>query len=117
VTQTSPQEQTLDQAIKGLVVGLLTWLAVRYDVPPEITVPGVALVAALLAWVSVKTGRDHTVASFVSHQPTGEGEYDLTVSVETPAEAAESVPQVFDGGGEADVTVGEFEPPVEDETA
>ncbi len=62
---TSTQEQTLDQAVKGLVIGVLTWLAIRYDVPAEITVPGVAVVAALLAWVSSRVGGDKGTASFV----------------------------------------------------
>jgi hypothetical protein len=62
---TTPKEQTLDQAVKGLVVGVLTWLAIRYEVPVEITVPGIAVVAALLAWVSSKVGSDKNTASFL----------------------------------------------------
>jgi hypothetical protein len=62
---TTPQEQTLDQAVKGLVIGLLTWLSMRYDVPGEIVVPGMAVVAAFLAWLSTRTGKDRQTASFV----------------------------------------------------
>lgn len=66
---TTPGEQTLDQAVKGLVIGLLTWLAMKYEVPAEIVVPGTAVVAALLAWVSAKAGADKGTASFVGPKP------------------------------------------------
>jgi hypothetical protein len=62
---TSTTQQTLDQTVKGLIIGVLTWLAMKYEVPSEITVPGVALVAALLAWISTKVGIDKETASFV----------------------------------------------------
>lgn len=62
---TTPAQQTIDQTVKGLIIGVLTWLAMKYDVPAEISVPGVALVAALLAWVSAKVGADKETASFV----------------------------------------------------
>lgn len=62
---TSTTQQTIDQTVKGLVIGVLTWLAAKYAVPAEISVPGVALVAALLAWVSAKVGSDKSTASFV----------------------------------------------------
>lgn len=66
---TSPREQTIDQAVKGLVIGVLTWLAMKYNVPAEITVPGMAVVAALLAWVSTRVGADRETASFVGPRP------------------------------------------------
>lgn len=62
---TSTTQQTLDQTVKGLVIGVLSWLAMKYDVPAEITVPAVTLVAALLAWVSAKVGVDRDTASFI----------------------------------------------------
>lgn len=62
---TTTAQQTIDQTVKGLVIGVLSWLAMKYDVPVEISVPGVALVAALLAWVSAKVGVDKETASFV----------------------------------------------------
>lgn len=62
---TTTAQQTIDQTIKGLVIGVLSWLAMKYDVPAEISVPGVALAAALLAWLSSKVGTDKGTASFV----------------------------------------------------
>lgn len=62
---TSTTQQTLDQTVKGLIIGVLSWLAMKYDVPAEVSVPGVALVAALLAWVSAKVGTDRETASFL----------------------------------------------------
>lgn len=62
---TTNAQQTIDQTVKGLIIGILSWLAMKYDVPAEISVPGVALVAALLAWVSSKVGADKNTASFV----------------------------------------------------
>jgi hypothetical protein len=62
---TDIKDQTLDQALKGFVLGLFSWLAMKYDVPPEIAVSGAALVAALLAWVSTKIGPDRATASFM----------------------------------------------------
>ena len=73
---TTPQEQTLDQAVKGLVIGVLTWLAVRYNVPVEITVPGMAVIAAVLAWLSAKTGADKETASFFGPVSSGPSPFD-----------------------------------------
>ena len=64
MNSTTPTQQTIDQMIKGLVIGLLTWVATQYEVPAEITVPALALVAIGLAWVSTKIGADKETASF-----------------------------------------------------
>lgn len=62
---TTTTQQTIDQTVKGLIIGVLTWLAAKYDLPAEVSVPAVALAAALLAWVSTKVGADKDTASFV----------------------------------------------------
>lgn len=62
---TTTTQQTIDQTVKGLIIGVLTWLAAKYDLPAEVSVPAVALAAALLAWVSTKVGADRDTASFV----------------------------------------------------
>ena len=62
---TSTAQQEIDQVIKGLVIGLLTWVATKYSVPAEVTVPAMALVALGLAWLSAKVGADKSTASFV----------------------------------------------------
>lgn len=65
MNQTTITEQTIDQTVKGLVIGVLFWLTSKYDIPAEVSVPAVALVAAVLAWVSTKVGADKSTASFV----------------------------------------------------
>jgi hypothetical protein len=65
MNSTTTTQQTIDQTIKGLVVGVLTWVATKYEVPAEITVPALALVAIGLAWVSAKIGADKETASFL----------------------------------------------------
>lgn len=62
---TSTAQQGMDQAVKGLVIGLLTWLATKYEVPAEVTVPAMALIGLALAWFSSKVGADKGTASFV----------------------------------------------------
>jgi hypothetical protein len=62
---TTTGQQTLDQATKGLVIGLLTWMSMRYDVPAEVVVPGMVVVGAVMAWASAKFGADKGTASFV----------------------------------------------------
>lgn len=62
---TTTTQQTIDQTVKGLIIGVLTWLAAKYEIPAEVSVPAVALAAALLAWVSTKVGADKSTASFV----------------------------------------------------
>ena len=62
---TSTAQQGLDQTVKGLIIGVLTWLAMKYEVPAEVTVPAMALVALGLAWLSTKVGADKGTASFV----------------------------------------------------
>jgi hypothetical protein len=65
MNSTTTTQQTMDQMIKGLVIGVLTWVATKYEVPAEITVPALALVAVGLAWVSSKIGADKETASFL----------------------------------------------------
>jgi hypothetical protein len=62
---TTTAQQTIDQTVKGLIIGVFTWLAAKYSIPAEVSVPGVALIAALLAWASSKVGADKETASFL----------------------------------------------------
>ena len=65
MSTTSTAQQGLDQTVKGLIIGVLTWLAMKYEVPADVTVPAMALVAFGLAWLSAKVGTDKSTASFV----------------------------------------------------
>ena len=69
---TTTGQQGLDQAVKGLVIGLLTWLAMKFEVPAEVTVPAMALVGLGLAWLSTKVGADKETASFVGPKASAE---------------------------------------------
>jgi len=69
---TTTGQQGIDQAVKGLVIGLLTWLAMKFEVPAEVTVPAMALVGLGLAWLSTKVGADKSTASFVGPKAAAE---------------------------------------------
>ena len=69
---TTTGQQGIDQAVKGLVIGLLTWLAMKFEVPAEVTVPAMALVGLGLAWASTKVGADKTTSSFIGPKASTE---------------------------------------------
>jgi phage shock protein PspC (stress-responsive transcriptional regulator) len=54
----------MDQTAKGGVLGILTYLAMKYDVDPALVALAMPLVSAVLAWTSTKIG-DPAIASFV----------------------------------------------------
>lgn len=55
--------QTTDQATKGGVLGIVTYLGIKYSVDPALLAMSLPLIAAGLAWVSTRIG-DPTVAAF-----------------------------------------------------
>lgn len=58
------KNQAMDQTAKGGVLGILTYLAMKYDVDPALVALAMPLVSAVLAWASTKIG-DPAIASFV----------------------------------------------------
>jgi phage shock protein PspC (stress-responsive transcriptional regulator) len=58
------KNQAVDQSAKGGVMGILTYLAMKYDVDPALVALSMPLIAGVLAWASTKIG-DPCVASFV----------------------------------------------------
>lgn len=55
--------QTTDQATKGGVLGIVTYLGIKYSVDPALLAMSLPLIAAGLAWASTKIG-DPDVAAF-----------------------------------------------------
>ena len=67
---TSTTQQGLDQTVKGLIIGVLTWLALKYEVPVEVTVPAMALVApGLISTVSAISKRGSSASAAVGIYP------------------------------------------------
>jgi len=58
------KNQAVDQTAKGGVLGIITYLAMKYDADPALVAMAMPLISAVLAWASTKIG-DPGVASFV----------------------------------------------------
>ncbi len=57
--------QTADQATKGGLMGLLTYLAIHYNVDPGLIAAGMPVVAGVLAWLSTKIGDPELACLFI----------------------------------------------------
>jgi len=76
--------QTTDQATKGGVLGIVTYLGIKYSVDPALLAMSMPLLAAGLAWASTKIG-DPEVAAFFGDK----GRKPLNVSItKSPAKKA-----------------------------
>lgn len=64
------QRQTADQATKGGVMGLLTYLAMKYDVDPGLIAAAMPVVAAIFAWLSTKIGDPELACLFIPKDKT-----------------------------------------------
>ena len=65
-TRTSKAKtQIQDQTVKGGLLGLLTYIAVKAKIDPEFVVVSMPLISALFAYLSTKIG-DPALASFLS---------------------------------------------------
>jgi len=58
------KNQAMDQTAKGGILGIITYLAMKYEADPALVAMAMPLVSAVLAWASTKIG-DPAVASFV----------------------------------------------------
>jgi phage shock protein PspC (stress-responsive transcriptional regulator) len=58
------KQQAMDQTAKGGVLGIITYLAMKYNVDAALVALAMPLVSAVLAWASTKIG-DPNIASFV----------------------------------------------------
>lgn len=59
----STRNQTADQTLKGGVLGIITYLAMKYNVDPALTALALPVIAAGLSLASTKIG-DPEVAAF-----------------------------------------------------
>ena len=57
--------QTADQATKGGLMGLFTYLAIHYNVDPGLIAAGMPVVAGILAWLSTKIGDPELACLFI----------------------------------------------------
>ncbi len=57
------KNQAMDQTAKGGILGIITYLAMKYKADPALVAMAMPLVSAVLAWASTKIG-DPAVASF-----------------------------------------------------
>jgi len=56
--------QTYDQSAKGGILGIITYLAMKYEVDPTLIAMSLPFLSAILAYASTKIG-DPAIASFV----------------------------------------------------
>ena len=61
--------QTADQTLKGAILGLVSWVAVKAKLNPADLIGVVPVVSAALAWASTHVG-DKNVASFFAKAKT-----------------------------------------------
>ena len=59
----STRNQTADQTLKGGILGIITYLAMKYNVDPALTALALPVIAAGLSLASTKIG-DPEVAAF-----------------------------------------------------
>ena len=57
--------QTADQATKGGLMGLFTYLAIHYKVDPGLIAAGMPVLAGILAWLSTKIGDPELACLFI----------------------------------------------------
>ena len=64
------QRQTADQATKGGALGLLTYLAMHYNVDPGLVAAAMPVVAGIFAWISTKVGDPELACLFIPKDKT-----------------------------------------------
>ena len=58
--------QTADQTLKGAIIGLVTYVAYKYDLDMQLIALGIPVVSGLLALLSTRFGNRSTACMFVS---------------------------------------------------
>jgi len=58
--------QTADQTLKGAIIGLVTYIAYKYDLDMQLIALGIPVVSGLLALISTRFGNKSTACLFVS---------------------------------------------------
>lgn len=58
--------QTADQTLKGAIIGLVTYVAYKYDLDMQLIALAIPVVSGLLALISTKVGNKSTACLFVA---------------------------------------------------
>jgi hypothetical protein len=60
------QLQTADQTLKGAIIGLVTYIAYKYDLDMQLIALSIPVVSGLLALISTRFGNKSTACMFVA---------------------------------------------------
>jgi hypothetical protein len=60
------QLQTADQTLKGAIIGLVTYVAYKYDLDMQLIALSIPVVSGLLALISTRFGNKSTACLFVA---------------------------------------------------
>jgi len=66
------KQQTTDQAAKGGVLGIITYLLIKWNVDAALIAMTTPVLAAVLSWASTKIG-DPAIASFFGTEGNNDG--------------------------------------------
>jgi hypothetical protein len=58
--------QTADQTLKGAIIGLVTYVAYKYDLDMQLIALSIPVVSGLLALISTRIGNKSTACMFVA---------------------------------------------------
>lgn len=58
--------QTADQTLKGAIIGLVTYVAYKYDLDMQLIALSIPVVSGLLALISTRVGNKSTACLFVA---------------------------------------------------
>jgi hypothetical protein len=59
------QLQTADQTLKGAIIGLVTYIAYKYELDMQLIALSIPVVSGLLAWLSTLIGNRKTACVFI----------------------------------------------------
>jgi hypothetical protein len=62
--------QTADQTLKGAIIGLITYVAYKYDLDMQLIALAIPVASGLLALISTKIGNKSTACLFVAKDET-----------------------------------------------
>lgn len=60
------QLQTADQTLKGAIIGLVTYVAYKYDMDMQLIALAIPVVSGILAYISTLVGNRQTACLFVA---------------------------------------------------
>jgi hypothetical protein len=60
------QLQTADQTLKGAIIGLVTYVAYKYDMDMQLIALAIPVVSGILAYISTLVGNKKTACLFIA---------------------------------------------------